>query len=218
MIASQPDLIREVGGGMCHTRRSTKFTTGNHHHILIQSAFMQIQNQRGQRLIHLGQSLALSVIQMKGARVIIPAEVFGCIVGSCGIHVDHRHTCFGQTPCQQTALPPAVRPVTFSQLRIFTTQIECTGNGGTGQNRERRFLKLIHAPGCLFVHATKLIKLLQQTASFVKPPIVDAGGQSQVAGSIVWFRRVARIEGRMTDSQVTGTCHKRRSLNAHVVG
>ena len=141
VIAS--DLVRKILRGMCHAWRSSEFSAGDQQDFSIQAAFVQIIDQGAECLIHLWQSFALSMVEMKRTGVVIPTEVLRRVIRSGCVDVDHCRPGFCQSSRQQAALSPAMATVTVSHICRFSGDVERIDDFMTGQHGECRRSELI---------------------------------------------------------------------------
>ena len=219
MVPPHPGLVRKVFRGVGDARGSPEFATGNDQHLFAQPAILEVVEQRRQRLVHLGQPLALGVVEVERPGVIVPTEVLGRVVGGGGVDIDNRHTRLGQPPGQQATLSPAMPTVPIAPPRILRRQFKRAGDPATGQHLEGRRAELINPlEAALQVQvAPEAVELGREGASIVEAGIVDARREGEVLGGIIGDRGVASFERLVRHPEVGGLRHERCLLQTNIL-
>ena len=141
-------VAADEAGTLHQPRRPAELAASHYQNFLVQTALVNVFDQRGQALIHERRPVAHGVAQVParlGIDVIVPTEIAIGERRRERVDGDDAGARLGEPAGQQEALAPEMPSIAVANPRIFLTDVEGVGDARVGQHLHGQIAELVRA-------------------------------------------------------------------------
>ena len=200
----------------------SELTDDDDQDLVIQVFFVDILDQRRQRLVHVGQPnfhVLREVSRSHGVTgMVVPVREFLAGFGSVEVDIDDGGPGLGQASGQQAGLAPQITAVAVPQRVGFLSHVEGPRRFGAGEHLEGQVAKLVGAGqvAAEILGTVDPVELIDQQLAVTESLAVLACGDAGVRGSEPLGVGITNLERPVMQAQVGRSCHVRLLRDRHV--